>query len=105
MLLPNETRPLRLASAAAVAHAGLCLGWTAVLAQILPREHRAGAGVGAGLLIAGLDLGVVGRRYPRIRALPLAPQLADHIAFGLLVALTLPAPGDTGHPGSARIEP
>ena len=38
-----------------------------------------------GVAIAGLDLGVLGRRWPRIRALPLVPQVADHVAFGALV--------------------
>jgi hypothetical protein len=36
-----------------------------------------------------LDLGAVGRRYPRIRNLPVAPQLADHVAFGLVVGSVL----------------
>jgi hypothetical protein len=39
----------------------------------------------AGALIAVLDIRVVGRRSKRIRALPLLPQLADHLAFGLVV--------------------
>jgi hypothetical protein len=43
----------------------------------------------AGLGIAALDLGIVGRRVPRIRALPLAPQVADHLAYTETVAVVL----------------
>ena len=40
----------------------------------------------AGLVIAGLDLGVVGRHNPEIQALPKVPQWLDHVVFGVLVA-------------------
>jgi hypothetical protein len=89
ILLPHETRRGRLVAAAVPIHAALSLGWAAVLAAILPRRQTAAAGAVAGLAIAALDLGVVGRLVPRIRALPLAPQLADHIAFGAAVGLVL----------------
>ena len=72
---------------------------------LLPRERRRGSThdstdaqpiesvrctiVAAGLAIAALDLGVVGRRFPAIRALPLAPQIADHIAYAWTVAAVL----------------
>lgn len=89
LLLPRETRPSRLLPAALVAHAVLSLGWTAVLAACLPRTRVAVPAVAAGIAIAALDLGVVGRRYPRIRALPLAPQVLDHVAFAATVAAVL----------------
>jgi hypothetical protein len=72
--------------AGVLAHAAISSFWTAVLWHGLPRRHTLLAGAAAGLAIAGLDLGVVGRRLPAIRRLPLAPQVADHVAFGLLVA-------------------
>jgi hypothetical protein len=94
LLLPGETRPGRLILAAAAAHAGLCLGWAGILGAVLPRRRAIGAGAVAGLAIAGLDLGIVGRRFPRIRALPALPQVADHVAFGVAVAAVLrPASG------------
>ena len=40
---------------------------------------------------AALDLGVIGRRIPAIRALDQPPQWADHIAFGLTVGAVLRA--------------
>ena len=89
ILLPHETRRGRLVAAAVPIHAALSLGWAVVLAAILPRRQTAAAGSAAGLAIAALDLGVVGRLVPRIRALPLAPQLADHIAFGAAAGFVL----------------
>jgi hypothetical protein len=68
------------------AHAALSLGWGAVLVAVLPRRPALSCGAVAGLAIAALDLGVIGRRYPAIRALPGAPQVADHVAYGVTVA-------------------
>jgi hypothetical protein len=89
LLLPRETRRTRLLLAAAPLHVAISLGWGIVLARVLPRRPAALAGAGAGLAIAALDLGVVGRRFPRIRALPLGPQLADHVVYGITVATVL----------------
>jgi len=66
-----------------VAHLAISWWWTWVLTRL--RVRSAVAGAAAGLAIAGLDLVVVGRRYPLIRALPAPPQLADHVAFGAVV--------------------
>ena len=66
VVLPEETRPERLLAAAVPVHLALSLGWT-----------------------LALDLGVVGRRIPRVRALPLGGQLADHVAYGVVVAAVL----------------
>lgn len=85
LLAPRTASRPRLLAAAALAHAGLSLGWGAVLAATLPRRRTVAAGAVAGLVIAALDLGTVGRRRPAIRALPLAPQVADHVAFGAAV--------------------
>jgi hypothetical protein len=89
LLLPHETRRTRLVAAACVAHGALSLGWALVLDAALPRRHPVAAGTVAGLGIAALDLGLVGRRLPRIRALPGWPQVADHVAYGIAVALVL----------------
>ena len=89
LLLPHEQRATRLLPAAAVAHAALSLGWAVVLAAILPRRRTALPAVAAGLAIAALDLGVVGRRFPRIRALALVPQILDHVAYAVVVGAVL----------------
>lgn len=89
LLLPRERRRPVLLLAALPVHLVLSLGWSIVLAALLPcRRPIAGATL-AGLAIAALDLGVVGRRYPRIRALPLLPQVLDHAAFGAVVGAVL----------------
>ena len=89
LLLPHEERRARLLAAAIPVHVAISLGWALVLAGVLPARNRAVAGAAAGIAIAALDLGVVGRRFPRIRALPVAPQLADHVAYGATVGWAL----------------
>jgi hypothetical protein len=89
LLLGRERRPARLLVAAAVAHVALSLGWAVALAVVLPRRRTMAAAAAAGLAIAALDLGVVGRRYPRIRALPLVPQVLDHVAYAVTVGVVL----------------
>jgi hypothetical protein len=87
VLLPGETRRTRLLAAAVPVHLALSLGWTIVLDRAGVRTARAGAV--AGLAIAAVDLGIAGRRLPRIQALPLLPQLADHVAFAAIAGWLL----------------
>ena len=68
LLLPNERRRTRL---------------------VLPRRHGIAAGTVAGAAIAALDLGLAARSFTRIRRLPLAPQVADHLAYGATVGYVL----------------
>jgi hypothetical protein len=89
ILLPRETRRWRLAAAAAPVHATMSLFWALVLERTLPRRHPVRWGAAAGAGIAVLDLIVIGRRFSRVRELPFLPQLADHVAFGVTVALVL----------------
>ena len=87
VVLPGEARRTRLIAVALPLHLGLSLGWALVLRRLGVRGALGGAA--AGLAIAALDLGLVGRRFPRIAALPLAPQVADHVAYGAVVGLEL----------------
>jgi hypothetical protein len=89
LLLPRERRPGRLLLAAVPVHLALSLGWALVLALLLPRRRTACFGALAGLAIAALDLGVIGRRFERIRGLPQIPQVADHLAYGATVGAVL----------------
>ena len=75
LLLRQETRPLPLVLAAIPAHLAISLSWGVVLALTLPRRWTVAVGGLSGLGIAALDLGVLGARFPRIRALPLWPQV------------------------------
>ena len=69
------------------AHIAISAGCGALLGQTLPRRRSPVWGAGAGLAIGVFNLTVIGRRYPQIRALPLLPQVADNVAFGLIFAL------------------
>lgn len=89
LLLGKETRSRRLLAAAALVHGSVSLGWALVLAATLPARRTAAGGGLAGAAIAALDLGLVGRRFPRVRRLPLLPQLADHVSYGLVVGAVL----------------
>jgi hypothetical protein len=89
-LLVGPRAPAPVALAAAVpAHLALSVGWAAVLAAVLPRGWEVAGGTLGGLAIAALDLEVVGRRFPLIRALPQGRQWADHLAYGVTVGAVL----------------
>ena len=85
LVLPSSAPRWALLTAAVPVHLALSLGWGVVLASTLPRRHPAAWGAAAGVAIAALDLGTVGRLRPRIRALPAIPQVLDHVAFGAVV--------------------
>jgi hypothetical protein len=87
LLLPRERRTPVLLAAAVPVHLALSLGWARAMAA-LPRRGP-GWGLLAGLAIAALDLRVIGRRIPSIRALPQGRQWADHAAYGLSVGWIL----------------
>ena len=89
ILLRHETRTPLLLAAAVPVHLALSLGWALVLARVLPRSAEPVTGAVAGLGIAALDLLVIGRRIPAIRALPQGRQWADHVAYGLAVGVVL----------------
>jgi hypothetical protein len=89
ILLPDESgvRPLLLA--AVPVHLALSLGWGVVLALMLPRRRPVAFGALGGLLIAALDLAIGRGRFPRVRALPVLPQVADHVAFGAVAGAVI----------------
>ena len=89
LLLPRERRRPVLVLAAVPVHLALSLGWALVLAALLPRRRTVAWATLAGLAIAALDLGVVGRRVARIRALPQLPQVLEHVAYGATVGAVL----------------
>jgi len=89
ILLPRERRRRRLLLAAVPVHLALSLAWAGGIALLAPRGREVPFGAAAGLAIAALDLGVIGRRFPRIRTLRPLPQVADHVAFGLVVGWVL----------------
>ena len=88
LVVPHEQRLSRLVPAAAVVHLTLSVGWGVAMALALPRRGAL-PGAGAGLAIAALDLGLVGRRVPAVKALALGPQVLDHLVFGAAVGAVL----------------
>jgi hypothetical protein len=89
ILLPAERRTLPLVAAAVPVHLALSFGWAAAMSALLPRRATVPAAVAGGLAIAALDLEVIGRAFPRIRALPQGRQWADHVAYGLAVGVVV----------------
>jgi len=89
MVTPRERRMAPLVLTAVPVHVALSLGWAQVLSAALPRRGTTVWGAVAGLGIAALDLGVIGHRFPRVRALPQLPQVADHVAYGATVGTVL----------------
>ncbi len=99
----------------AVAHGVLSLGWGVALSVVWPGRaiRAAGAssaremvmGAVAGAAIAALDLELVGRRLPAVRALPAGPQWLDHLAYGAVVGMVLGARATSGPTGLRQSGP
>jgi hypothetical protein len=87
ILLPREHRRSILLAAAVPVHGSISLAWAAAMTAFLPRRRTVLWGAIWGLAIAALDLGPLARPFLRIRALPKVPQVADHVAFGLITAV------------------
>jgi hypothetical protein len=84
-LVPGRRHRPGLVAGVAV-HAVLTVWWTTLLTAVLRRvQGGVVAGAVGGAAIAALDLGLVARRYPAVRALPQGPQWADHLLFGAVV--------------------
>ena len=63
------------------------------LARTLPARRAPAWGAVAGLGIGVVNVGIIGRAFPAIRALPVMPQIADNVAFGWVFALVAGRPG------------
>jgi hypothetical protein len=96
LLLRADAGPGALLLAGGIAHVAISLGWGTVLAMAVRRTSLSPVAVGlaGGAAIAAVDLGLlahgpIGRRWPLIRALPVGPQVADHLAFGAIAGAVL----------------
>jgi hypothetical protein len=78
----------------AIIHLGISAAAGEAFARALPRHRSAAWGAAAGLALGVVNVGLIGRLFPAIRALPLIPQLADHVAFGAVFALVADRDGD-----------
>ena len=63
-----------------------------MLARTLPRDHPVEWGAAAGFVIGVINVGVIGRSFPAISGLPLVPQLADNLMFGMVFGAVLDRP-------------
>lgn len=70
-------------------HTGVSLVYGRLLAWTLPERRTMVWGGTAGLALGVINIAVLGRRYPAIAALPVAPQIADHVAFGAILGALL----------------
>ncbi len=70
----------------AIVHLGISVALGEAFARTLPQRGSVVWGATAGLATGVVNVGMVGRRFPAIRALPIIPQLADNVAFGVLFA-------------------
>jgi hypothetical protein len=68
------------------AHGAVSVVMGELLALMLPRRHSLVWAAGAGLLMGVVNVGLIGRRFSSIRAIPLLPQLADNAAFAVILA-------------------
>ena len=92
VLLGGRVPQVAKVTAGGIGHLLISLFWARLLAIALrdrSPSDAVGCGALAGVGIAALDLAVVGRRLPAIRALPGGPLLADHLAYGALVGWSL----------------
>jgi hypothetical protein len=89
LVLPRKWPAPVLVAAAVPVHLALSLSWAVVLAATVPQRKAVLWATLGGAAIAALDLGVIGRRFPRIRALHQPSQIADHLAYGAAVGATL----------------
>lgn len=86
LLLSDDADPGPLAVAGVAAHVVVSTGWALLLwPMVRGRVRPVVVGAAAGAVIAATDLGLARRFFPRIAALPTAPQVADHVAFGAIV--------------------
>lgn len=91
MVLPRERRTPVLVAAAVPVHLALSIGWAQVIAAVVPRRRPVTGSIACAIAIAALDLRVIGRHLPRIRALAQPPQWLDHVAYGAIVGVVLRA--------------
>ena len=90
MLVPADAAAGLIFIAAAAVHCAVSLLWTIVVAWSMPAKHVVIGAVAASGLIAVLDLRIIAPLFfPEVARLSFWPQFADHLAWGLLVGMTL----------------
>jgi hypothetical protein len=91
MVLGPDASRSKLIAAAVPVHLGISFAWGLLLALFLPRRKTLLWGAAAGIAIAGIDLELIGPRFPLISRLEKGPQIADHVAFGAIAGAVIAA--------------
>jgi hypothetical protein len=73
-------------TAGAVAHFAISAAAGEVFGRFLPVRHSLAWGAAGGAVMGVVNVGLIGRRFPAIRALPFGRQVADNVAFGVIFA-------------------
>jgi hypothetical protein len=90
MIVSGESSPWSIFLAAMLVHGGVSLFWTLVVTSVIPANHVPAYTVAAAAAIAVLDLRVIAPLlFPEVARLSFWPQFADHLAWGLLIGVTL----------------
>jgi hypothetical protein len=89
MLVGPDASKNELIAAAIPVHVGISLAWGVLLSFVLPRTKTRLWGAAGGMVIAAIDLGLIGPRFPLISRLEKGPQIADHIAFGVIAGAVI----------------
>jgi hypothetical protein len=70
----------------AVAHFAISAAAGELFGRLLPVRHSVAWGAAGGTVMGLVNVGLIGRRFPAIRALPFGRQVADNVAFGVIFA-------------------
>jgi hypothetical protein len=89
MLLRAPATGTRMLAAAAVVHVTVSLAWAYVFARWLPSRATVAWAVAGACAVAVIDLVLLAPLFPAVDALEFWPQLADHVAWGLVVGLVV----------------
>jgi hypothetical protein len=88
-LIPPGRRSILAGSGA---HFAISIAAGQVFGRFLPRRNSVLWAAGGGAVMGLIGVGVIGRRYPAIRALSIGPQIADNVAFGIIFAVVVDLP-------------
>lgn len=92
-------------AAAAVVHVTISLAWACVFARLLPLRGTVAWAVAGACAVAVIDLVLLAPLFPPVDALAFGPQLADHVAWGLVVGLVVRWRRRAAAPARAAPEP
>ena len=89
-MLPADSSAWSILLAAGVIHCAVSMFWAVIVAGAAPAKHVVAFAMSASALIAVLDLRIIAPAlFPDVANLSFWPQFADHLAWGMLLGMTL----------------